>query len=186
MTLTEYRSFVGQIPFGKCLPNAVYVLREVGSDYGAELNQLVSMLAARYALGDEFNVVKFRTEELKVSFLSYPDFMENSHPALRQAVTIDLISGKARHANYADNLNPPILHRKERFLPVNHPRQGQFAALTQAEEVAGLYEHTATIGFKLNWDRLLAEKGLFIVGHTLEQREVENQPTFNPSSTNRL
>ena len=181
MTLAEYRNCVGLIPFGKCLPTAVYVFREVGSDFGAELNQLIAMLAVRYELGEQFNVIKFRTDELKVSFLSYPNFMEDSHPALHHAVTIDLVSGKARHTDYAANLNPPILHRKERFLPLNHPRQEEFAALTQAEEVAGLYEHTATIGFKLNWDRLLAEKGLFIVGHTLEQREVENQPTLNPS-----
>ena len=70
MTLAEYRNCVGLIPFGKCLPTAVYVFREVGSDFGAELNQLIAMLAVRYELGEQFNVIKFRTDELKVSFLS--------------------------------------------------------------------------------------------------------------------
>ncbi len=181
MTLTEYKAVVGKLPYGKCLPTAVYVFRESGSDFGAELNQLVAMLAARYEMGEEFNVIKFRTDELKVSFLSYPDFMKDSHPALRHAVTIDLVSGKARHTDYGANLNPPILHRKERFLPANHLRQEEFSALTKAEEIAGLYEHTATIGFKLNWERLLAEKELSIVGHTLKQGEAAKQPTLSPS-----
>ena len=58
--------------------------------------------------------------------------------------------GKARHIDYAGNLNPQILHRKEAFLPAEHPKRPLFVALTEAEEAEGLYENTATIGFKLN------------------------------------
>jgi SAM-dependent methyltransferase len=116
--------------------------------------------------------MKFRTDELKVSFLSYPGFMNDAHPALRHAVTIDLVTGRPRHTDYADNLNPPILHRKETFLPENHPARATFEALTRAEEAVGLYEHTATIGFKLNWEQLLGKKGVEICGHTLRLVEV--------------
>jgi hypothetical protein len=56
----------------------------------------------RCDIGPEFNVIKFRTDELKVSFLSYPEFLTEAHPALRRAVTIDLVTGKARHTDYAD------------------------------------------------------------------------------------
>ena len=179
MTLVEYQALVGKLPFGKGLPTAVYVIREADSDYGRELNQLVAMLVARHELGEQFNVIKFRTDELKASFLSYPEFMDDAHPALRHAVTIDLVTGKARHTDYADNHNPPILHRKETSLAPEHPRRADFAALTRAEEAAGLYEHTATIGFKLNWERLLAEKGVCIVGHSLKQREDKEGPVMN-------
>ena len=98
---------------------------------------------------------RLRLDELKVSFLSYPDFLDHPHPALRHAITVDLVTGKSRQTDYTDNINPPILHRKETFLPSDHPRRAEFAALTKAEEAEGLYEHTATIGFKLNWERLL-------------------------------
>src|SRR5690606_14900665 len=64
-------------------------------------------------------------------------------------------------------INPPILHRKETFLPREHPQRDIFRALTEAEEAAGLYEETSTIGFKLNWERLLQAKGLGLHGHTL-------------------
>jgi hypothetical protein len=180
MTLVEYQTLVGKLPFGKGLPTAVYVFREAGSDYGRELNQLLAMLVARHELGEQFNVIKFRTDELKVSFLSYPQFMEEAHPALRHAVTIDLVTGKARHTDYGDNHNPPILHRKEKFLPENHPARATFETLTRAEEAVGLYEHTATIGFKLNWEQLLAKKGVEIAGHSMRQIAVSEEDQATP------
>jgi len=76
-------------------------------------------------------------------------------------------AGRARHTDYADNINPSILHRKESFVPADHPRRAEFEGLTQAEEEAGLYEDATTIGFKLNWERLRARKGLRIHGHRL-------------------
>src|SRR5204863_5300454 len=36
-------------------------------------------------------------------------------------------------------------------------------------EEAGLYEDATTIGFKLNWEKLLARKGLKIEGHKLTE-----------------
>jgi hypothetical protein len=169
--LAEYKSHVEGLPFGKRLPGAVYVLRDPTLGFGKGLNELLERLVAKYAIGPEFNLLKFRTDELKLSFLSYPDFLSDAHPALRHAITIDLVTGRARHSDYVDNINPPILHRKESFVPVDHPRRAEFEELTKAEEKAGLYEDTTTIGFKLNWERLLAKKGLRIEGHTLTGTE---------------
>ena len=87
-------------------------------------------------------------------------------------MTVALRTGKARQTDYARNLNPPILHRKESFLPEGHPRSREFERLTRQEEEAGLYEKTETIGFKLNWERLLAEKGVVIEGHCLRRADV--------------
>jgi hypothetical protein len=90
--------------------------------------------------------------------------LEDPHPALRHAITIDMVSGKLRKIDYAKNINPPILHRKETLLPPNHPRNAEFKVLTRAEEQFGLYDETSTIGFKLNWERLLSAKGLILEG----------------------
>jgi hypothetical protein len=122
------------------------------------------------------NVLKFRLDELKISFLAYPDFLTDPHPALRHAITVDLATGKHRVTDYARNANPPILHRKESFLPPNHPKHAEFAALTRAEEGFGLYQNTTTIGFKLNWEQLLVEKGLTIEGHTIHASTVSSEP----------
>jgi DNA phosphorothioation-associated putative methyltransferase len=115
---------------------------------GKELEELIERLVVKYQISPEFNVIKFRTDELKISFLSYPDFFTDAHPALRHAIAVDLVTGRARHTDYADNINPPILHRKESFIPADHPRRAEFEALTKQEEAAGLYEDTRTIGFK--------------------------------------
>jgi hypothetical protein len=69
--------------------------------------------------------------------------------------------------------------------PHGHPRRNEFEELTRQEETAGLYEHTSTIGFKLNWQRLLDTKGLVIEGHRLRRRETvaghQPQPETEPT-----
>src|ERR1051326_5704937 len=170
MTLIDYREQVNWLPCGKRLPKAVYVYREALVGLGGDLGALVDQVVARYHVSEEFNLVKFRTDELKLSFLAYPDFRTDPHPALRHAITVDLATGKARHTDYAGNPNPPILHRKESFLPAGHPWQADFEALTRAEEVAGVYENPNTIGFKLNWEKLLDAKGLVLEGHCLAEK----------------
>jgi hypothetical protein len=181
VNLSEYKEQVARIPYGKRLPTALYVHREGLAGIGGSLGRVLDQVVARHQVSAEFNLVKFRTDELKLSFLAYPEFDSDPHPALRRAITIDLATGKVRHTNYARNLNPPILHRKETFLPAGHPLRAQFEALTHAEEEAGLYERTATIGFKLNWEKLLASKGLEIHGHSLCQRAALPGPsTINP------
>jgi hypothetical protein len=66
--LLDYQRFLDHLPFGKRLPTALYVHRN--TDLGPELQQLLSTLAVCHQLGPEFNVLKFRTDELKLSFLS--------------------------------------------------------------------------------------------------------------------
>jgi hypothetical protein len=171
VNLSEYKEQVGHIPYGKRVHSALYVYRGGGATLGEKVDLLLGGLVKRCEIGPEFNVVKFRADELKISFLAYPEFLREAHPALRHSVSVDLVAGKVRHSDYSDNVNPPILHRKESFLPAGHPRRAEFAAMTRAEEEAGLYEDTTTIGFKLNWERLLQSKGLVVSGHKLERRE---------------
>lgn len=168
MNLGEYKEQVGQIRCGKRVHNALYIHRERVADVGGSLGAVLDHVVGKYQVSTEFNLVKFRTDELKLSFLAYPDFETDPHPALRHAITIDLAAGKARHTDYSDNVNPPILHRKETFLSTGHRLWATFRALTEAEEAARLYEDPATIGFKLNWERLLKTKGLVIRDHRLE------------------
>jgi hypothetical protein len=167
MTLSEYQQLVAQIPFGKRMPGVLYVFRDEALDIGEKMNALVARWSALYEAGPEFNVIKFRVDVFGVSFLSYPDFFTVAHPELRKAITIDLARSKCRRTDYSRNVNPPILHRKDTFLPEQHPARSKFVALTESEEAAGLYAETSTIGFKLNWERLLSEKGLAIGGHRL-------------------
>jgi hypothetical protein len=168
MTTTEYREALDALPYGKRLPGAVYLL-DPGDDSAIPslLRITVAELRRRLEIGAEFNLLKFHTASPKISFLSYPDFEKDPHPALSAAVIVDLVTGKARRDDYRARANPPILHRKETFLPADHPLHGKFAKLTRQEEAAGLLEDTSRIGFRLNWERALAERGQGFKGHRL-------------------
>ena len=173
MTSAEYRQAIDALPFGKRLPGAVYLI-DPGEDLRIPslLRITVAELRKRLEIGTEFNLLKFHNTSPKISFLAYPDFEKDPHPALKEAVIVDLVTGKTRRDDYRPRANPPILHRKETFLPPEHPLHGKFAKLTRQEEAAGLLEDTSRIGFRLNWERALAEKGLGFKGHRLVETEV--------------
>src|SRR5208337_141211 len=70
--------------------------------------------------------------------------------------------GSSTGHDYATSTNPPILHRKETFLPPGHPLVAKFARLTRQEEKHGLLDETASIGTRAGWQRRLAERGFQI------------------------
>lgn len=174
-TYQDYRTAVGALAFGKRLPGARYVWRETLGQASPVLREIVETAADTLALGPDFNLVKFHTTSFKLSLLSYPDFWDDPHPPLQESVAIDLASGRARRQSFASRPNPPILHRKETFLPPDHPRVPEFAALTTAEEQAGLFHEPHRIGFADNWARLLRAKGLGFNGHQLVQAKTGNR-----------
>lgn len=178
MNLADYQECLGRIEFGKRLPTALYLYWE--SNLSGELRELLEKLREKLELGEEFNVLKLHTNALKISFLCYPEFLNDPHPALAEAVTVDLAAGKTRRVDYQGRENPPILHRKEAFLPPGHPKIRLFRKLTKQEEEAGLYAETTTIGFKLNWERLLRQKGLGYRGHTLVEFERDEETAGEP------
>ena len=168
MNTSEYRQTLDTLPYGKRLPGAVYLI-DLGEDLAVPslLRITVAELRKRLEIGPEFNLLKFHTASPKISFLAYPDFEKDPHPALRESIIVDLVTGKTRRDDYRGRANPPILHRKETFLPPEHPLYGKFSKLTRQEEVAGLLDDTARIGFRINWERILGEKGLGFKGHRL-------------------
>lgn len=111
------------------------------------------------------NVAKINVVTGRVSLLSYPDFFDSPFPVL--AATWVFPPGAAEPAwsrTYTDSLNPPILHRKELLVPSSHPQRERWANITKTAESLGLFEDVATIGFRLNWDRLIQGRGYSLVG----------------------
>ena len=174
MNSEDYKHLISELPFGKRLKNARYLHLDFLADCSPQLQELVGMIKERMAIDRASNVIKFYLLEPKLSLLYYPDFFELPHPELRSSITVDFATGKVRKHDYQGSVNPPILHRKETLLPPEHPLVGKFQRLTKAEEAEGLYANSKTIGFKLNWESLLAAKGLAYSGHKLVR--VQNQP----------
>jgi len=152
---------------GKLLPDALYV-------HVSSITELPVLLrvyegCARTLLGDVPGaaVVKLRRDKPKVSYLCYPNFDGDPHPALRETFVADLRTLRTHHRDYAQTDNPPILHRKECFVAEAYPGREEFAALTLAEADAGLLADAADIGTAHAWQQRLAASGFAIVGHRL-------------------
>ncbi len=154
-------------PCGKVTPEALYV-------HVSALECLPPLLrvyegCARGWVGqvEPANIVKLSRAKSQISYLWYPGFDTDPHPALEESLAVALHGLRLKHRFYTATPNPPILHRKELFLAADHPLRPRFERLTRQEERAGLYEDTATIGTKRRWEELLAAKGLRIAGHRL-------------------
>lgn len=106
----------------------------------------------------DYNVVKLQPPS-QVSFLTY-DHFTSPFPVLVRSLAVDVAAGDARHADYRDRDNPPILHRKELLLPARHPLAPPAAGLTARLEARGAFSDPRRIGTVDGWSRALAGVGL--------------------------
>lgn len=153
--------------FGKLMPEALYVHTDAVSRLPIALRLYEG--CARTYLGrvEEATIVKLRRTEPKVSYLAYPDFTSDPHPALVTSVNVDLRSFRVRTRSYVGSDNPPILHRKEEFVPTDDPSHPKFARLTRAEIAHGLFDNPSAIGTRNGWLQALSDRRLALRGHRL-------------------
>lgn len=157
---------LGSAPVGKLTQSALYV-------HADALSVLPPMLrvyegCARVLVGSvpEANIIKLHRLKPEISYLSYPTFESDAHPALAGSLLVNLQWRRIAYRDYTESDNPPILHRKEQFINTDDPRHGLYSALTAAEIQAGLYDgDTSLIGNKRGWEAILTEKGVIIGGH---------------------
>ncbi len=150
MTFTTLKNNLKSLPWGKKLNHSLYILEESLQIVDVELYKFIADLKTRVEAGSEYNIIKFFTNEFKISWLSYPDFFNVPHPGLKKSLTLNIATGKTRKFNYDKSINPPILHRKKTFLHPDHPQIEAFSKLTKQEESYGLCENTQIILQKIN------------------------------------
>lgn len=162
---------------GKLLPNALYVHRSA-------LDHLAPVLRVYEGCGRAYlgevegaSVLKLHRFSGKVSYLVYPDFESDPHPTLSRSVKLCMRTRQLDCLDYARSANPPVLHRKDAFLPEGHELRGKFERLTRQEERAGLLDDTPTIGTRDGWAARLRERGYALRGHRL----VRSRPVTSPS-----
>lgn len=155
---------------GKLTPSALYV-------HVSALPQLPAILrvyegCARAYIGavEDANIIKLHRDSPQVSYLSYPQFERDPHPALAASLLVPLQTFRIQHRDYTGSNNPPILHRKEAFLSDAHPLYPKFSRLTRQEEKWGLYDKAVRIGTRRGWEQILAERGVRLSGHRLVRR----------------
>src|SRR5438128_11962018 len=118
-------------PIGKLLPDDLYIHRSA-------LDHLEPLLRIYEGCGRAYlgevegaNIIKIHRRSGKLSYLVYPDFEIDPHPALLRCVKLSLRTRQLECYDYTQSKNPPILHRKETFLHPDHPLHLKFAWLTQ-------------------------------------------------------
>ncbi|MBN3884894.1 MAG: DNA phosphorothioation-associated putative methyltransferase [Nostoc sp. JL34] len=114
---------------------------------------------------DEATLIKYHTDKPQISYLSYPEFDTDPHPALKASIGIDLKTLFVTHRDYETRANPPILHRKETFVTNNYPGYEEFAKLTQQEQKLGLLNQKSDIGTREGWEKCLGAHRVEIRGH---------------------
>ena len=155
---------------GKLTPAALYI-------HSSALSQLPALLrvyegCARAYIGavENANIIKLHRELPQISYLSYPEFDRDPHPALATSLLVPLQTFRIQHRDYTNSNNPPILHRKETFIPPAHPLYAKFSRLTRQEEKWGLYEKPQEIGTRAGWEQTLAARSVKLSGHRLVRR----------------
>lgn len=154
-------------PVGKLTGSALYVhvdaLRHLAS-----VLQVYEGCASLYAGAVEAaNIIKLHRRDFKVSYLCYPSFDEDPHPALTGALLVSLGTLDVTFRDYSRSENPPILHRKEQFVSPDYPLREKFERLTRQEETWGLFDDTKGIGRQRGWTSALEAKGAALKGHRL-------------------
>lgn len=150
---------------GKLLPDALYV-------HHTAVERLPPLLRVYEGCGRQLagaveglTLVKLARRRARVSYLVYEDFDRHAHPALQEAFVADLRRLDLHRRDYRRSENPPILHRKERFVADTYPARARFARLTAREDRLGLLEAGSAIGTRDGWRAVLAARGLSIRGH---------------------
>ncbi len=154
-------------PVGKQTPTALYVHVDAVCLLPPILRVYEGCTRSFLGTVEDANILKLHRVKAQISYLAYPSFEKEPHPAAFDTIVANLDEFRIFYRKYADSTNPPILHRKEDFVAPDHPLREKFARLTAQEETHGLYEETDKIGFRTHWEDLLHSKGLRLKGHRL-------------------
>lgn len=166
------RLLVKQSQVGKLMPEALYVHVSAIEELPLGLRLYESIARRLVGTGGEANLIKLHIDRPVVSYLYYPAFDGDPHPALAWSMVIDLQTFRINVTSYEASANPPILHRKELFVAESYPYREKFARLTRQETKWDLYDGcTGSIGNRQQWQRRLDVAGLDFRGHRLIRRK---------------
>ena len=117
------------------------------------------------------NIVKLYYNKPKITYLVYPEFDTQAHPALQATMEVDLHNLSVTYHDISDETNPLILHQKDTLVAPDYPSYQKFVRLTKKEQKSGLLENRDAIRRLHGWLRCLKQHEIKIEGHKLSNRE---------------
>ena len=164
MDAALFKTLVSELKIGKKLPDAIYIHDSTLPQLPDKLRNVILAIGKALKIPrEQWNLIKLSRKQFSLSLLHYPTFEEESYPALKQSVTVDLQKLTHKVTDYTNYDNPPILHRKETMVLPDHPQYEEFKQITEEGEQAGLYENSRHIGFKASWEALINAHGYELV-----------------------
>ena len=160
-------------PFGKLTPEALYVHAGAIARLPPLLRVYIGAAETLTGNVDDATLIKLHRHKPQVSFLLYPTFDRDPHPALHGSFVARLPELRTTYRDFTKSENPPILHRKETLVPTDYPGRSKFARLTTQEERAGLLDKP-NIGRRAQWEQLLHDNGYLLRGHRLTSQAPES------------
>jgi len=159
-----------QSAIGQQRPNTLWV-------HVSALDQLDPLLrlyegCASRTIGrpEEATVVKFHVQKPQITYLVFPGFDKEPHPALKTSMAISLQDLYVRYRDY-DPDNPPLLHQKDQTLSPDYPGYAKFAKLSQQEQKWGLLDDIKAIFDRRGWEKCLLDHGAELRGHRVIRRK---------------
>lgn len=141
-----------QYRVGKEIAGKVYVHR----DYAARLGNAVAVAVSRLPEGFEYDVVKYDTRVVAVSFIASPDFDVADEPTVGELITVSSDGMVRRRPRLAD---PHVYHHKWLFVADDYAgfdveaskrRSAAWLALDNVDK--------SRIGTKSYWDEHVASR----------------------------
>lgn len=154
-----------QSSIGKFVGNALYVHISALNNLNPILRVYEGCASRTFGQLEQTTIIKFRADKPKVSYLYYPDFDTDPHPALHSSMQANLSSLYVDFRDYSSSENPPILHRKETFVEETYLHYKKFAKLTAQEVKCGLLDNPTSIGTRKHWQQRLYENKVELNGH---------------------
>ena len=113
----------------------------------------------------EATVIKFHMSKPKISYLFFPAFDTDPHPALQTSMKVSLQDLYVRYQDYSPEENPPVLHQKHQLLLSDYPNHTKFEKLSQQEISWGLLDDPNIICNRKGWERCLEAHCATLKGH---------------------
>lgn len=116
-------------------------------------------------------VIKFHLHKPKITYLFYPGFDRDPHPALHTSMQIDLRDLHVHYRDFDRDHNPPLLHQKDLLVSADYPLYEKFAKLSRQEEDWGLLEDWKQISDHRGWQQCLEDHCAELKGHRVVWRK---------------
>jgi DNA phosphorothioation-associated putative methyltransferase len=158
-------------PIGKKLPGSLWVHVSAIETLDPLLRLYEGCASRTIGRPEEANVIKFHCRKPKITYLVYPNFDADPHPALHTSMQIDLRDLHVHYRDYDLSDNPPLLHQKDLLVAPDYPGYEKFAKLSRQEEDWGLFEDWGQISDKRGWQKCLEEHCAELKGHRVVWRK---------------